>query len=626
MAAVRILTPQTGNGAELEQVVNREQQCADRRFERRMRRRQWNGIPFAAPTPEFSPLRSRPLISVVLPVYNHARYLRASLESTLAAAVHYPLQIIVVNDGSTDDFATVITPFRNDPRVVIVEQANGGIAAALNAGFRRAEGPLLSWTSADNRYRPGALDRLADFLLANPSVGLTFGNVQLIDDGGNVLHRNGYRLADQLGNLDGMLFLPTSGASLADFPDNFVNACFLYRSTLSDAIGGYDQSLHGCEDYDYWLRIAAVCEVVHVDTDDVLYEYRLHGDTLTANLQPPRLLHDVERILESARRTRARQRLPQLTGVFDRTASYESFVRQLSSPSARTKAKRPVRPAGQSADLLLEFESGAGERSTIALRAIPTGAARVSALDRLLFGDADPLAFSAAHSATERRGVLFTACDLPPFLRRARGANFLAVEPDARTHGVCGIFLEQLSPDERTLLLETVALLVSAESGVTVALVCSCDAERAVADSLHLQLPDSSQLRIVDLTEESKDPERFSRSLTYVLSALDLIIAPNVTRGDRDLCRSVGLARVAAAAGLSVLPIGRTAVDSTLELTRFVAHIPNLLAPLPLSELLVSLSAAMAPPDQRSLEQLLIESSTERCLRNLLAFAAPVSS
>src|SRR5574337_314358 len=103
-----------------------------------------------------------PLISIVLPTYNGAAYLRESLDSCLNQSFQ-DLELIVVDDGSTDDTETILGSY-SDPRLRVLKQSNQGLAAALNAGFAQTRGRFLSWTSDDNLYLPEAMAVMCRYL------------------------------------------------------------------------------------------------------------------------------------------------------------------------------------------------------------------------------------------------------------------------------------------------------------------------------------------------------------------------------------------------------------------------------------------------------------------------------
>lgn len=235
-------------------------------------------LPLVKPTLSAGDL---PKVSVVLPVWNHARFVRDSIQ-TVFAQTYQNLELIVVDDGSEDDLEAALRPFAGDHRLRVVRRPHEGLPQALSAGFRYATGSLFTWTSADNLMKPHMLSVLVDFMLRNPDVALTYGDMDLIDDFDEPLFNSDYRIASQRPGKTNELSLPHSVETLGLTPDNFVGGCFMYRSHIGRAIGDYDSALLGTEDYDYWLRISLIGNIRHVDTDECLYTYRVHQDSLSA--------------------------------------------------------------------------------------------------------------------------------------------------------------------------------------------------------------------------------------------------------------------------------------------------------------------------------------------------------
>jgi glycosyltransferase involved in cell wall biosynthesis len=207
--------------------------------------------------------RNRPLVSVVLPTFNRAHLIEAAVRNVLAQ--DYPdFELIVVNDGSTDATAEVLGGLQRelaDPRLRVITKQNGRVPRALNSGFEQARGEYLSWTSDDNAYRPGAISAMVRSLEREPQAVLVFADVQLIEpDGkpGEVIHTG-----------------PVEDLSWR----NVVGGCFLYRRTAAQQAGAYDPSMELVEDYDYWLRLAQVGELVRLPR--VLYDAGSGPDTLT---------------------------------------------------------------------------------------------------------------------------------------------------------------------------------------------------------------------------------------------------------------------------------------------------------------------------------------------------------
>ncbi len=203
-----------------------------------------------------------PLVSIVLPTYNRAVRLERALQSCLDQT-YARLEIIVVDDGSTDDTPDVVAQFAaRDARVRSLRQPNRKLPAALNAGFQASRGAFLTWTSDDNQYGPDAIALMAAALEEQPDVGLVYCDYEDIADTGETRR---IRLPDPAA-------LPQQ---------NCVGACFLYRRAVYETVGDYDTRLFLAEDYDYWLRVARRFLLRHLP-GVCPYRYASHPDSLTA--------------------------------------------------------------------------------------------------------------------------------------------------------------------------------------------------------------------------------------------------------------------------------------------------------------------------------------------------------
>jgi glycosyltransferase involved in cell wall biosynthesis len=207
-------------------------------------------------------MNSTPRISMVMPVYNGASYLAASLDSVLGQDFR-DFELICLNDGSHDATPDILADYASrDNRIIYRDNPrNLGLPATLNAGFSIARGDYHSWTSDDNLLRPGMLSTLADMLDSDASISIAYGGYSVIDSNGRILRYQPPRSVDDR------------------WFGNPVGAAFLYRREVTAALGGYDESLFGAEDYDFWLRAARQCKMQSVDRD--LYLYRRHDASLT---------------------------------------------------------------------------------------------------------------------------------------------------------------------------------------------------------------------------------------------------------------------------------------------------------------------------------------------------------
>ncbi|GEM_PF-1641147 len=221
-----------------------------------------------------------PLVSVVLPVWNQVEMLAEAIESVLAQT-YRNLELIVVDDGSEQDLEPALRKGAGDTRFRVVRRPHAGLPSALSCGFRHTRGELLTWTSADNRMRPRMIEELVRFMVGNPAVVMTYANMDLIDERGVSLYHSTYRPPAQKPGDTSQLMLSRASRTLGAMNDNFIGACFMYRSWVGRMIGDYDAYLLGTEDYDYWLRVGAFGPIEHLDTDECLYSYRVHDNSLS---------------------------------------------------------------------------------------------------------------------------------------------------------------------------------------------------------------------------------------------------------------------------------------------------------------------------------------------------------
>jgi glycosyltransferase involved in cell wall biosynthesis len=225
--------------------------------------------------------RERPGVSVVLPTYNQADYLPEALDSVLTQTWR-DLELIVVNDGSTDDTPRILDAYAQHHGITVIHQENQGLPGALNTGFRRARGRYLTWTSSDNIMLPRMLAVLVDALERHPQVGLVYADWEVIDEHGAVI------AVVKTFDFDRHLLMRT----------NYINACFLYRRECQERVGLYDPQYARAEDWEYWWRISCSFDLMHVP--EVLYQYRVHLGSLTETdvlVQPEGLVPGYQRLV-----------------------------------------------------------------------------------------------------------------------------------------------------------------------------------------------------------------------------------------------------------------------------------------------------------------------------------------
>jgi glycosyltransferase involved in cell wall biosynthesis len=237
------------------------------------------------------------LVTVVLPAYNGATMMREAIDSVLAQT-YREIELIIVNDGSTDDTPRIADTYaRVDARVRVIHQQNQKLPRALSRGFRVARGEFLTWTSCDNRMAPTFLERMVDCLVRHPSWDMAYANLDIIGDDGRPLRNTTVYGPDQHPPGSEHIHLPDSTSALNVVANNSVGAAFLYRSRVAMLLGDYSPHRFVMEDYDYWMRVNAVMTLRHVDFDDTLYEYRFHDTSLTSRWEEFDMLGNRERLM-----------------------------------------------------------------------------------------------------------------------------------------------------------------------------------------------------------------------------------------------------------------------------------------------------------------------------------------
>jgi glycosyltransferase involved in cell wall biosynthesis len=189
-------------------------------------------------------------VSVIVPAFDAGRFLREALESVFRNAC-LPLEVIVVDDGSADDTATVAREFP----VIVLELPHRGVAAARNAGWARSSGQLIAWLDADDRWPDGKLERQIAVLAANAAVDVVYGKVREFAQDDQVAHW-------------------VRPAALARLPGSM-----LIRREAFARVGAFDEQLAVGEFMD-WLVRAREWDLCEAMLDDVCLERRLHGRNL----------------------------------------------------------------------------------------------------------------------------------------------------------------------------------------------------------------------------------------------------------------------------------------------------------------------------------------------------------
>jgi glycosyltransferase involved in cell wall biosynthesis len=212
-----------------------------------------------------------PLVSVIIPVWNCARYLARALDSVRDQ--RYPpdrLEIILVDDGSTDDTPAIAADYAaRDDRIKVLRQANAGPAAARNRAIRASSGSLIAFLDADDTWASDKLVEQAALCAADPQVGLVHCGVRFVDANGAPV-RNWMRQTRI-----------ARGDILLDFVCDFflITSAVMVPRRCLDEVGLFDESLRVGEDNDLFLRLLARYRVECVDS--ALLNRTVRADSLS---------------------------------------------------------------------------------------------------------------------------------------------------------------------------------------------------------------------------------------------------------------------------------------------------------------------------------------------------------
>jgi len=222
-----------------------------------------------------SGLAEPPVISVVIPTYNRAPFLREVLDSVFAQRDCPPFEVVLVDDASTDDTAAVLAALP-EPVEVVRLRRNGGVAAARQAGVARARGTLLAFHDSDDLMLPGRLARLADYLAEHPEVGA------VVADG---------ETESETGAPQGRVVPPALATRLAgrrvgvreilrDGLPVYLQSALIRRVVFEEA-GGIDATLDRHADLEMVSRLSLAAPLVFLN--EPVFRYRLHGANQTRN-------------------------------------------------------------------------------------------------------------------------------------------------------------------------------------------------------------------------------------------------------------------------------------------------------------------------------------------------------
>lgn len=222
--------------------------------------------PSEARANEAAPPCDSATVAVIIPIFNYARFLAAAIESVLAQT-HPADEIIVVDDGSTDDPGAIAAKF---PGVRLIQQENRGPNSARNAGLRSCKTSHLVFLDADDRLLPKALEAGLACIVDRPDCAFVYGGYRLISESGDRIG------PDVLKPIDG-------DAHLAFIRENRIGlpAAALYRVDCLRSVNGFDETLRRAEDLEVYLRLTQKYPIA--THPEIVAEYRRHDQNVSSN-------------------------------------------------------------------------------------------------------------------------------------------------------------------------------------------------------------------------------------------------------------------------------------------------------------------------------------------------------
>jgi len=208
-------------------------------------------------------MKMQPLVSIVTPSYNQAKFLQRTIESVLSQT--YPnIEYIIMDGGSSDGSLEIIKKYAD--RISYWEsKKDKGQTDAINKGFARASGQLYAWLNSDDTYTPGAIQEMVEYMNAHPDVGMVYGDCNFIDANDSIIGKFNAQQTDYQRLRNGFVHIPQQSA--------------FWRSKLYKQVGPLDETIYFAMDYDLWLRLARISTIKYFPR--LWANFRLHGDAKT---------------------------------------------------------------------------------------------------------------------------------------------------------------------------------------------------------------------------------------------------------------------------------------------------------------------------------------------------------
>jgi len=206
-----------------------------------------------------------PKVSVILPCYNGSRWISQSIESVLAQTCK-DFELIIVDDGSTDNSREIISSYLYDERVHYIYQENRGFSGALNRGIRESRGAFIGFIGQDDLYMPNKLQVQVKYFNEHKDADLIHSNYCFVDSSGRIIRVRDIKIPRFSSKEKLIEYL---------FINNFIGfETALVKRRCFDKVGLFDERMVGFSDHDMWLRIAGEFNIAYIDL--ILVKKREH--------------------------------------------------------------------------------------------------------------------------------------------------------------------------------------------------------------------------------------------------------------------------------------------------------------------------------------------------------------
>ena len=222
--------------------------------------------------------RGNPTVTIYITSYNYGKYIEKAIKSVIAQTFT-GYELIIIDDGSSDDSREIINRYASDDRSYTIFQENKGLNASNNVALKIARGKYIIRLDADDYFAPQAIEVMVSELERNPDCALVFPDYYHITENGEIIEEiKRHKFPDNVSLLD----QPAHGA------------CTMIRTNILKSIGGYDEEFNRQDGYDIWLRLSKLYPVRNVALP--LFFYRQHAMSITKNEEA--LFHTRTQIIE----------------------------------------------------------------------------------------------------------------------------------------------------------------------------------------------------------------------------------------------------------------------------------------------------------------------------------------